>query len=72
MEVPTDVGNATLEDPLGEEQSVDEDRQAVRCPSRTRAYRVTAGDNLRKLEELGISGLQTEYRCTRCCYCKLC
>ena len=42
----------------GEEQSADEDRQAVRFPGRTRAYRVTAGDDLRKLEELGNSGLQ--------------
>ena len=38
MEVPTEVGNNTLKDPLGEEQSVDEYRQAVRCQNR--AYRV--------------------------------
>ena len=79
MEVLTDVGNEaeaeevhTLEDPLGEEQSVDEDRQAMRCPGRTRAYRVTAGDDPRKLEELGNSGLQAEYRFSRCQDWRLC
>ena len=46
MEVPTEVGEATLEDPLGEEQSVDVDRQAVYCQNRARAYRVTAGEDL--------------------------
>ena len=35
-------------------------------------FKVTASDDLRKLEDIGSSGLQVEYRCSRCRDCVQC
>ena len=56
---------------LIQDVSTDEDEDPPGDADR-RAYKVTAGEDLRKLEELGNSGLQAEYRGTRCRDCQLC
>ena len=60
MEVPTEVGNATLEEPLGEEQSVDGDRRAVRCQNRARAYRVMVDDRILEVHPDEVEDLPEE------------
>ena len=68
---PRDKNTGVNDKELIQDVSTDEDEDPPGDADR-RAYKVTAGEDLRKLEELGNSGLQAEYQCSRCRACRLC